>query len=173
MVVTVAAASLVAAGVLAGIFYVRGKETHVRTLRAKHEALLREQEGIHELDRRVSAVELWLQGRGARSLEHWSRFSRLTPTSSDFYLEKLRADADGAIVLDIRARTGEVLDRVIAELVMTGYTVRPGRLAAMITSQDYPYSMSITIVPPNDTPSGDDRAPEKNHSHGEVNHEAA
>jgi Tfp pilus assembly PilM family ATPase len=97
--------------------------------------------------RQATTVQDWEKG-GRNWLEHYAYLSSILPTAEEIYLTSLSVSGNGAILLSVQARSGEILAKLDKQLRAAGYDVKPLAITPGADRFGYEFRSSVELLPP-------------------------
>jgi Tfp pilus assembly PilM family ATPase len=97
--------------------------------------------------RQHATVQEWEKG-GRNWLEHYAYLSAILPSAEEIYLASFSVSGNGAIVLSVQARSGEILAKLDKQLRAAGYDVKPLAITPGADRYGYEFRSSVELFAP-------------------------
>ena len=138
-------AAVFVAGVVAGVLFLKAKQSRVDGLSEVCKRLEEKNRSVAALAKPVGAVETWV-GAGRPWLDHWAFLSARFPPCTEAYVTGLSASQDGVLSFSVKAHSSEAITELGRRLADAGYGFQPGQVTTRSDPLGYTFIASMKVA---------------------------
>ena len=119
----------------------------VKELQAKRDDLLGKRKDVLALRASAAAIDAWASIRTSWA-DHLAGISAVFPPPGDACVDAIKTSGTNTMALSIRARSADVIGRIVRDLIGAKYSVQAGRVSKVPPAANSPYLVGtdLTVV---------------------------